>query len=53
MSVMFRAFRERTARAKRSTRLNANLREVVSMLLDDGVPAVDGEFVGTQVVVVA
>ncbi len=33
--------------------LNGNLREVVSMLLDDGAPAAEGEFVGTQIVVVA
>lgn len=28
--------------------LNANLREVIEMLLDDGPPALQGEFVGTQ-----
>lgn len=33
--------------------LNANLREVVAMILDDGPPQMAGEFVGTQVVVVA
>ncbi|MCY4589375.1 MAG: type II toxin-antitoxin system HicB family antitoxin [Alphaproteobacteria bacterium] len=33
--------------------LNGNLREVITMILDDGVPAMAGEFVGTQVVVVA
>ena len=32
--------------------LNANLREVVAMLLEDGEPVLDNEFVGTQTVVV-
>lgn len=30
--------------------LNANLHEVVEMLLEDGEPAVEAEFVGTQLV---
>lgn len=30
--------------------LNANLREVIAMLLEDGEPELDGEFVGTQTV---
>lgn len=30
--------------------LNANLREVIAMLLEDGEPSVDAEFVGTQLV---
>ena len=30
--------------------LNANLREVVGMLLEDGEPHVEAEFVGTQLV---
>lgn len=33
--------------------LNANLREVVTLILEDGPPNMAGEFVGTQVVVVA
>jgi predicted RNase H-like HicB family nuclease len=33
--------------------LNANLREVVAMLLEDGEPSLDAEFVGTQTVLVA
>lgn len=33
--------------------LNKNLREVVEMLLEDGEPKLDAEFVGTQSVVVA
>ena len=32
--------------------LNANLREVVAMLIEDGEPVLDNEFVGTQTVVV-
>jgi predicted RNase H-like HicB family nuclease len=30
--------------------LNANLREVLALLLEDGEPAFDAEFVGTQLV---
>ena len=33
--------------------LNTNLREVVEMLLDDGVPALQTQFLGTQTLVVA
>ena len=33
--------------------LNHNLQEVVEMLLEDGEPALDAEFVGIQTVVVA
>lgn len=32
--------------------LNENLQEVVAMLLDDGEPTLEGEYVGTQTVVV-
>ena len=32
--------------------LNGNLKEVISMLLDDGEPKLQTEFVGTQTVVV-
>jgi predicted RNase H-like HicB family nuclease len=32
--------------------LNANLREVVAMLLEDGEPNVEAEFVGTQLIAV-
>ena len=32
--------------------LNRNLREVIEMLLEDGDPALEGEFVGTQLVTV-
>ncbi len=33
--------------------LNGNLKEVISMILDEGAPPMTGEFVGTQVVMVA
>ena len=33
--------------------LNDNLTEVITMILDDGAPAMAGEFVGTQVVLLA
>jgi predicted RNase H-like HicB family nuclease len=33
--------------------LNANLREVIAMLLEDGEPELEAEFVGTQNVAVA
>ena len=33
--------------------LNANLQEVIAMILEDGAPEMAGEFVGTQTVVVA
>jgi predicted RNase H-like HicB family nuclease len=33
--------------------LNANLREVISMLLEDGEPRLEAEFVGTQSVAVS
>ena len=33
--------------------LNGNLTEVITMILDDGAPAMAGEFVGTQIVLVA
>ncbi len=32
--------------------LNANLREVISLILENGPPPITAEFVGTQVVVV-
>ncbi|MFY9269690.1 MAG: type II toxin-antitoxin system HicB family antitoxin [Candidatus Manganitrophaceae bacterium] len=33
--------------------LNKNLKEVIEMLMEDGEPKLEGEFVGTQNVVVA
>ena len=33
--------------------LNRNLKEVVEMLLEDGEPAVEAEFIGTQMVEVS
>ncbi len=32
--------------------LQLNLREVIAMLLEDGEPAMEGEFIGTQLVTV-
>lgn len=32
--------------------LNRNLKEVIEMLLDDGAPVLETEFIGTQAVVV-
>ena len=33
--------------------LNANLREVIELLIDDGMPKLETEFVGTQTLIVA
>jgi predicted RNase H-like HicB family nuclease len=33
--------------------LHANLREVIAMLLEDGEPSLEAEFVGTQTILVA
>ena len=33
--------------------LNINLREVIAMLLEDGEPKLDAEFIGTQSIAVA
>ena len=33
--------------------LNSNLKEVIEMLLEDGEPKLEGEFIGTQNVMVA
>lgn len=41
------------AQAATLDELNENLKEVVEMLLEEGEPALEGEFVGTQNVVVA
>lgn len=41
------------SQAKGLEELNENLREVIAMLLDDGEPTMEAEFVGTQTVVVA
>jgi hypothetical protein len=42
----------RTAR-QRFDELQANLREVIAMLLEDGGPRLEAEFVGTQSIAVA
>lgn len=41
------------SQAKTLDELNDNLKEVIEMLLEDGDPELEGEFVGTQNVVVA
>ena len=41
------------SQARTLDELNDNLREVISMIIDDGAPVTEGEFVGTQIVVVA
>lgn len=33
--------------------LHQNLQEVIEMLLEDGLPELDSEFIGTQIVMVA
>lgn len=46
-------FRGAHSQAETLDELNANLREVISMLLEDGEPRLDAEFLGTQNVAVA
>jgi len=46
-------FRGAHSQAETLDELNANLREVVAMLLEDGEPRLEAEFVGTQNVAVA
>ncbi len=41
------------SQARTVEELETNLREVVSMLLEDGEPRLEGEFVGTQTLKVA
>ena len=41
------------SQAKTLDELYGNLREVIEMLLEDGEPALETEFVGTQTLVVA
>lgn len=52
MSVMCRVCPGRTVRGETLEELNQNLREVISMLLEDGEPAMDAHFVGTQMVTI-
>jgi len=40
------------SQAETQDELNANLREVIAMLLEDGEPTLEAEFVGTQNVAV-
>lgn len=41
------------SQAETMDELNENLREVISMLLEDGEPLLEAEFIGTQNVAVA
>lgn len=46
-------FRGAHTQAETLDELNENLREVIEMLLEDGEPELDGEFIGTQRVKIA
>jgi predicted RNase H-like HicB family nuclease len=46
-------FKGAHSQAESLDELNANLQEVISMLLEDGEPRLDAEFLGTQSVAVA
>jgi len=46
-------FRLAHSQAETLDELNANLREVIEMLLEDGEPRMEAEFVGTQNLAVA
>ena len=41
------------SQAKTLDELNTNLREVIEMLLEDGEPNIESEFIGTQRVAIA
>ena len=46
-------FRGAQSQSESLDELNANLREVIAMLLEDGEPRIEAEFLGTQSVAVA
>ena len=46
-------FKGAHSQAETLDELNANLREVIAMLLEDGEPHLEAEFIGTQSVAVA
>ena len=46
-------FKGAHSQAATQDELNSNLREVIAMLLEDGEPKLDAEFIGTQNVAVA
>ncbi len=46
-------FKGAHSQAETLDELNANLREVIAMLLEDGEPKLEAEFLGTQSVAVA
>ena len=41
------------SQAETLDKLNTNLQEVIEMLLEDGEPRIEGEFIGTQRIAVA
>lgn len=46
-------FKGAHSQAETLDELNANLREVIAMLLEDGEPKLEAEFLGTQSVAIA
>ena len=52
MSATYPAFPGAQSQGETLEELNGNLKEVIAMLLEDGEPAIVGEYVGTQAVVV-
>ena len=53
MSVTCPAGQERTGQGATLDELRQNLHEVVEMLLEDGEPKLEAEFVGIQIIQVA
>jgi len=47
---MFLDFPERNSQGATLQELRENLREVISMLLEDGEPKLEAEFVGTEAI---
>ena len=52
MWAMFPVFPGAHSQGETLDELNANLREVIALILEDGMPRMVGEYVGTQTVVV-
>ncbi|MBV5310080.1 type II toxin-antitoxin system HicB family antitoxin [Chromatium okenii] len=46
-------FRGAHSQAETLDELNRNLQEVIAMLLEDGEPKLEAEFIGTQMIVIA
>ena len=53
LSVYVPGFPGAHSQADSLDELHANLREVIAMLLEDGEPPLEAEFVGTQIILVA